>query len=193
MRQAIVIHGIHYIKGVLITFYGDSASKALRNLQNPPANLPSLRHLSARLLNRQIKGILNHLLEDLQKLFLEDFDSEIKRLEKDNWLLCLCTNFVFVMAIELVQVAVDGFVEHQISKQIGDPDYILRCGTEICRRLETCAVNHSSLVITHKVKHILKKHNVFKHGFTVDDGMEYSESEANLINSLRCIIAEHGK
>jgi hypothetical protein len=193
LRQALVIHSIHYIKGVLITFCEDSASKALRNLRNPPANPPSLRHLSARILNRQIKGILNLLLQDLQKQLLDDFDGELKRSEKETWLLCLCTYFVFCMCIEQVQLAVDAFVEYKISKRMGDTGYYLQCGTEICRRLEICAVEHSSILLGGKLKHILKKHNVFKYGFSVDGELGHSESEINLVNSLRQIMADHGK
>jgi hypothetical protein len=193
LRQALIIHSLHYIKGVLITFCEDSASKALRNLRNPPANPPSLRHLSARILNRQIKGILNLLLQDLQKQLLEDFDWELKRLEKETWLLCLSTYLVFCMCIEQVQLAVDGFVEYRISNRRGDTNYILQCGTGICRRLEICAIRHSSILLGGKLKHILKKHNVFKYGFPVDGEMDHSESEINLINSLRQIGVDYGE
>lgn len=97
------------------------------------------------------------------------------------------------MCIEQVQLAVDGFAEFQISNRMGDANYIVQCATEICRRLETCAVQHSSILIGGKLKHVLKKHNVFKHGFRMEDKLDYTESEINLVNSLREIMTEHSK
>jgi hypothetical protein len=190
--KAIMVNRIQYVKGIRIAFSEDSASKAVENLINPPANLPSGPFLSARTLNRQIKGILNLLLEDLQKDFLDEFDWELRRKENDTWALCLCSYLAFAMCVERLQIAVDGFVQFQISKGDRDPKLIQQYGTEICRRLEKCTLEHAWLLLTGKLRSLLKTNNPFKYGVPKEKNSSKNESEMNLVNDLRQIMIDHG-
>jgi hypothetical protein len=190
LRKAIMVNRLHYAKAQLLTFSEDSASEALKNLQNPPA-IPLPPNLSARMMNRQIKGGFHLVLEDLQPKVIDDFDWELRHKRKDTWALCLCTFLVLCLCVEEIQVAVDGFAQYKISNEGGNPTLIRQFATEICRRLEKETLGHTWYLLTGKMDG-LKRHNPFRYGFSADDKSTRSVSEIKLVNDLRQIMSDHG-
>lgn len=190
--KAIMVNRLHYVLGQTITFSADSIVEAITSLQNIATNLPSLSHVSARVLTRQMKGAMNDLLNDLTKELLDQYNWELRHKRPETWLLCLLTHLILCMCAEQVQTAVDGFIFLRISHGGGDPTTIRRCGTEVCRRLETVTLDHSWDLIRGKLKTLLRKRNPFKYGYQIDESGIQKESELNLVNEFRQIMSDHG-
>jgi hypothetical protein len=193
LGKAIMINRIRYVMGRTICFSDASVSEAVANLQHMSTNPPSLSFLSARVLTRQIKGTLDRLLEDLTKELLDDFTWELKQKRTETWPVCLCTLLVLCLIAEEVQMAVNGFVPFKISKgDTGDSELIRQYGIEVCRRLETQILEHCWVLLTGKLKGMLKKHNPFRHGYTTDDKFVQTQAQRNLIDDLRQVLSDHG-
>ena len=186
-----MVNSIHYIKGILITFSEDSASKVLENLHNPPANPPQF--LSAKLLSHQLKGAFTYILGDLQKRVLQDFHWELQPKQKNNWAICLCTFLVLCICVEQIQVTLDGFVLDKISQEVKDPlaaNKLRECGVEVCRRLDKCVLEHFWILVQGKLNGITRKHNIFIYGCSIDDGPSHKQSEVDLVNDIYQIMTD---
>jgi hypothetical protein len=197
LAKAIMVNRLHYVLGQTITFTEDSASEAVGSLQNRATNLPTLSCLSARVLTKQIKGAMTDLLTDLTKDLLGLFNWELRHKRQETWLLCLLTHLILCTCVEIIQVQVDAFIVFRTEHSSVDPETVRRCGTEICRRLETVVLEHSWKLIRGKLKTLLRKRNPFKYGYQteeveVDGGVE-KEAEMNLINEFRDIMSDQGK
>jgi hypothetical protein len=191
-----MVNRIHYAIDHLITFNEESASKSLENLQNPPATPPSLSFLSAKVLNRQIKGVFHFLQKELQKGVLDEFDKELRQKNKDDWALYLCTFLVLCMCAEEIQVATDGIVLKIISDEGGDPTKPSRArqvGIEVCSRIERYVLGHSWILVHGKLNGVLRKPNIFIHGCPIDDESGHTESVVNLVDDIRQIITDHSE
>ena len=130
-----MVNCIHYVMSRIITFSDDSAHEAIGSLQNPPTVLLSQRTISARLLNRQIKGAMNLLLQELTRDLLEGLNWEVRRKTRESWALCFCANLILCMCVEQLQVAIDALVIYKISCEGRDPALTHKSGIEICRGL----------------------------------------------------------
>jgi hypothetical protein len=190
MRKAVMMNRIQYVMGRRIVFNEDSAFNAVSSLQHQ-SETPPLPSLSSRVLTRQIKGVMNLLLEDLTTEVLQELDSQLRRKKTGPWIICLCTFLVLCMSAEDIQVAVDGFAVFKASSQDGHPNSIVQDGTEACGKLEKEALEHSWLLLNGILKRILKRGNPFR----CRDGMKHepgqNEAEVNLLKDLRQLMTEH--
>jgi hypothetical protein len=191
MRKAVMMNRIQYVMGRRIVFNEDSAFNAVSSLQHQ-SETPSLPSLSSRVLTRQIKGVMNLLLEDLTTEVLQGLDSQLRRKKTGPWIICLCIFLVLCMSAEDIQVAVDGFAVFKASTQDGHPNSIVQDGTEACGKLEKEALEHSWLLLNGILKRIKKRGNPFRYR----DGMEHepgqNEAEVNLLKDLRQLMTDHG-
>jgi hypothetical protein len=177
--------------GRRIIFNEGSATNAVSNLQHQ-SEIPPLPSLSARVLNRQIKGVMNILLEDLTKEVLQELDWQLRQKETETWMICLCTFLVLYMCAEEIQVAVDAFVIFKAPSEDRYPNPISQRGTEVCSKLEKETLEHSWLLLNGILKRILKKCNPFRYGYGLEDEPGQNEAEVKLVKDLRRLMMDHG-
>jgi hypothetical protein len=182
-----MVNRIHYIQGRKITFSKDSVPKVVGNLQKAPQT-PLAESLMARALNRQIKGSLELLLDELHKEVLVGFNRGLKR-GKGNLIRYLCIFLLLCMCAEEVQVAVDGFVRHKLSEEGEDEARLYKLGTDSCCRLEFYA-EHSFLLLKGRLGR--KGTNALKHGLPLNGKSGFSDAEVKFVNEFRQIILQHG-
>lgn len=168
-------------------FTEESASTAIKSLQDPGITLPSQTFIFARLLNRQVKAALKHMYEDFLMDLLLGLERECKSRERTSWAICLCTIFVLCMIVEELQMVFDGMVIYNIFRESEDPDQAAKSGTTCCRNLE--------LVLTDYCWHIFfmkdRNYNPIKDGYPKDDGWQ-NQGEVDLFKEVREVGRDFG-
>lgn len=188
-----MISQIHYVMGEKIHFTPDSMSKVKESLPNLRKISPGPYSPSSRVLGRQIKGAMKLLSGELTREVLVDLTWELKQKKPESWTLCLCIHLILCICVEELQASIDAFVNFKISEGAKDPKYVRDCGAEVCRRLEKKTLLHSSLLLDGVLKGILRNHNPFKNGCSINDESIQSQAQVVLIQELRQLISDHSK
>jgi hypothetical protein len=183
-----MMNRIQHIMGRKFVVNRLSAVKSLDH----QSELPPVASLSARVLTRQIKGIMNLLLEDLTKKVLRKLDGQLRKKRTEDWPIFLCTFLVLCMCAEELQVAVDAFVLFKSHSKDGDPSHIAQDGREACGKLEKESLEHSWILLYVILKRILNKDNPFRRGYEMGCELGQNEAKANLIKDLRQLMVDHG-
>src|ERR1700738_1249385 len=127
----------------IFTFNSQSAISAIAKLQNSSTVLPSQPDISARVLNRQLKGALTILYEELLRDLLQDLENEYKSKDRNSCVLCFCTNLILCLIVEQLQNAIDGLVIYNISRKGEDPACAVERATRGCQQLEELPIKYS--------------------------------------------------
>ncbi len=170
------------------TFNKQSASAAIAGLQSPSSVLPSQPDICARVLNRQLKGALKILYEELLRDFLEGFEKEYRSQARRSWVLCFCTNLILCLIVEQLQNAIDGLVVYKISTEGQDPASTVERGTKSCQELEELPIQYSWTMFFG----LYKSYNHSKNGCPPDGHWEQSEGEAELIEAFTQMVENNG-
>ena len=198
LLKAIMVDRIYYVKSGYILFSDSSAPKVLESLRNPPKVTPE--YLTSRMLNRQIKGVFNLSLEDLQPQVLVEF-STLKDKNRNNYLPYLCVLLVICMCVEGLQIAIDAFAIKAIKavENLNADAFTLKAkkaefrkwAEENCIELEKCAY-HAWVFLSGYMKLNLKNKTNFLNGFPRGSHSRYTEAEVKFIDDLCQIITENG-
>jgi hypothetical protein len=190
-----MMNRIQYVMGRHIVVNSNSSLNHVESLEHQ-SEFPPMASLSARVLTRQIKGIMNLLLEDLTKKVLQELDWQLRKRGTEYGLIYLCTFLVLCMCAEELQVAIDGFVLFKSSSKSpsgdGDPSHIVQRGTEACSKLEKETIENSWILLNAILKRILKKHNPFRYRSEMECEPGQNEAKANLMKDLRQLMVDHG-
>jgi hypothetical protein len=170
------------------TFSQPCAATAIARLQNPSTVIASQPGISARVLNRQLKGALNILCEELLRELLQGLDAEYKHKTRKSWVLCFCANLILCLIVELLQIAIDGLVIYNISEKGEDPARAIESGTKSCEQLEELPMKYYWTMFFG----MYKSYNPFKNGLPPDNGSNQNEGEAELINTFVQMISDNG-
>jgi hypothetical protein len=190
-----MMNRIQYVMGRHIVVNSSSSLNPVKSLGHQ-SEFPPMASLSARVLTRQIKGIMNLLMEDLTKKVLQELDQQLRKRGTEYGLIYLCTFLVLCMCTEELQVAIDGFLLFKSSSKLpsrdGDPSHIVQDGTEACGKLEKETLENSWILLEVILKRILGKKNPFRYGSEMECEPGQSEAKTNLIKDLRQLMVEHG-
>ncbi|ETS80591.1 hypothetical protein PFICI_08120 [Pestalotiopsis fici W106-1] len=140
VKKALSIYAMHYVltRHLCIT---PASIHALQHTNLMPRNVP---WLTPRVLNRQIKSLLDeHLLKEMQALF-EGFARSLKPKTRGEWAPCLAAFLVLCLFMETVEAAADTFVvaQNQVDGLGGStaarpsPEYQRDFALRICREVE---------------------------------------------------------
>ncbi|KAK9416210.1 hypothetical protein SUNI508_09790 [Seiridium unicorne] len=135
VKKALSIYAMHYV--------------LTRHLCITPASIHSLQHtnllprnvpwLTPRVLNRQIKSMLDEqLLKEMQLLF-DSFSRSLKPKSRKEWAPCLAAFLVLCLFMEAVETAADTFVISQNEINIRNrtkPEYKREFALRICKEIE---------------------------------------------------------
>ncbi|KAK8088798.1 hypothetical protein PG997_003759 [Apiospora hydei] len=109
VKKALSIYAMHYVltRHLCITH---ASMAELQNTNLVPRNIP---WVTPRLLNRQVKAMLDeHLLKEVTTLF-EGFSKSLKPKSRAGWAPCLAAFLVLCLFMESVEAAADVFVVSQ--------------------------------------------------------------------------------
>ncbi|KAK8138341.1 hypothetical protein PG984_001721 [Apiospora sp. TS-2023a] len=109
VKKALSIYAMHYVltRHLCITH---ASLAALQSTNLVPRNIP---WVTPRLLNRQVKAMLDeHLLKEVTALF-EGFSKSLKPKSRTGWAPCLAAFLVLCLFMESVETAADVFVVSQ--------------------------------------------------------------------------------
>jgi hypothetical protein len=129
---------MQYFMRSLMTFSDDSAAEVLQNVEHfedLEAPMPTA-FLSSRLLNRQVKYVMNKLHRDLTANVLEGLERSMRSRTKDSWGTSFCTILILCLCMEGLQVAADSFVVCDMKALGGASEYVRDQSYEACQYLE---------------------------------------------------------
>jgi hypothetical protein len=132
------MHAIHYFMSSLITFTDDSAAEVLQNVEHfedLEAPMPTA-FLSSRLLNRQVKYVMNKLHRDLTANVLEGLERSMRSRTKDSWGTSFCTILILCLCMERLQAAADTLVVCDMQNKGFGSRYRRDQSYEACQHLE---------------------------------------------------------
>jgi hypothetical protein len=168
------------------TFTEDSAIEAIQSLQNPSKVFLYQPFTTAALLNRQIKVVINLLLED----YIGDLFGKLEwrlRNSRTSWAICFCANIILCLLVEQVQIAIDSVVVHKISSGRDAAD-TRKSGIESCQALEELPMKYSWILF----RSIQRRYNPIKKGCLAENNSGQNDGEAELVNSFRKLISNRG-
>jgi hypothetical protein len=188
IQKALKVYWIQYAMSRRFTFSQQCAATATSRLQNPSTVIAPQPGISARVLNRQLKGALKILYEEQLRDLLQGLDTEYMHKTRKSWVLCFCTNLILCLIVEQLQIAIDGLVIYKISEKGENPARAIESGTKSCEQLEELPMKYSWTMFFG----MYKSHNPFKNGLPPDDSLSQNEGEAELINTLVQMIRDNG-
>src|SRR5271170_7395685 len=136
LQKALKVYWIQYAMSRRFTFSQQTAASATARLRNSSTVIASQPDISARVLNRQLKGALKILYEEQLKGLLQGLENEYKFKTRESWVLCFCTNLILCLIVAQLQIAIDGLVIYNISTKGEDPLHAIEDGSKCCRQLE---------------------------------------------------------
>lgn len=170
------------------TFSQQTAASATARLGNSSTVIASQPDISARVLNRQLKGALKILYEEQLSDLLQGLENEYKIKARMSWVLCFCTNLILCLIVAQLQIAADGLVMYNISTKGEDPVRTIESGSKSCQQLEELPIKYSWTMFFG----LYKSYNPVKNGLPPDDDSGQNEGEAELINTFAEMISNNG-
>jgi hypothetical protein len=125
------------------TLYNQSAIITVARLQYSSTVLPPILDISAQVLNRQFKGVLDILFKEYLRNLLQCLENKYKSKGKRSWKLCFCTNLILCIIVELLQIEIDRIVIYKISEKGKDPASAIDYSSSICKELEELPIKYS--------------------------------------------------
>lgn len=105
VRRALSIYAMHYV----MTRHLTMTPQTVASLQaiNPVAATGPF--LTPRLLNRQIKTVLDDVMQQEVNSLFDDFTKRLKKRKREEWAPCLAAFLVFTLLLEAIETAADVF------------------------------------------------------------------------------------
>ncbi|KXJ94279.1 hypothetical protein Micbo1qcDRAFT_193487 [Microdochium bolleyi] len=135
VKRALSIHVMHYV----LTRQLCMTNKTIVDLQHTsmvPQNNP---YLTARVLNRQVKAMLDEmLLKEMQALF-DSFSKTLKPKSRKGWAPCMASFLVLCLFMETVETAADSFVVSQNEidmRNRSKPKYKRQFALDLCKEID---------------------------------------------------------
>ncbi|CAN8096923.1 unnamed protein product [Discula destructiva] len=103
VRRALAIYTMHYVMTRQLTM----TQQTIASLQgvNPVAAMGPF--LTPRLLNRQIKMVVDDIMQQEVNVLFDDFTKRLKKKDRKEWAPCLAAFLVFTMLMEAIETAAD--------------------------------------------------------------------------------------
>lgn len=105
VRRALAIYAMHYVMTRQLTMTQQSIASL--QMVNPVAATGP--YMTPRLLNRQIKTIVDDVMQHEVQALFDDFTSRLKKKHQKEWAPCMAAFLVFTLLMEAVEAAADVF------------------------------------------------------------------------------------
>lgn len=105
VRRALAIYAMHYVMTRQLTMTPQTIA-ALQGLSPVAAAGP---FLTPRLLNRQIKTVVDDVMQQEVNALFDDFTKRLKKKKRSEWAPCLAAFLVFTLLMEAIETAADVF------------------------------------------------------------------------------------
>jgi len=135
VKRALSIHVMHYVltRQLCIT---NKTIVGLQHTNMVPQNNP---YITARVLNRQVKAMLDEmLLKETQALF-DSFSKTLKPKSRKGWAPCMASFLVLCLFMETVETAADTFVisQNEINmRNRSKPQYERKHALDLCKEID---------------------------------------------------------
>jgi hypothetical protein len=192
-----MLYAMHYFLNEKLLFTDETAEKALRRLRSP-APLPYMRDLSPKLITRQVKYEMYTLLLEKTKDVLKGLEKQLKKSKKGSWADCFSVVMLLCMCAEMVQVATDLKVVHDLRSNQGDPSLSRGTTIDACRKLDNLPIKQCMWMFhtvyksqrrnsSHKLE---RAFNPLRDGIQIDAAEGVGEPMVNLVKEI-CQIVKH--
>ncbi|KAI0128954.1 hypothetical protein BJ170DRAFT_354866 [Xylariales sp. AK1849] len=191
VKKALSIYAMHYV----LTRHLCITSNSILGLQHTklvPQNVP---WVTPRLLNRQVKSILDEqLLKDMQSLF-DSFSRSLKPKSRKEWAPCLAAFLVLCLFMEAVETAADTFVISQNEINIRNrtkPEYKREFALRLCMEVENMpfkqfAYQFHQIYQTHTRDASMKAFNPLYDDSFTEQG-ELDPAAVEMVSSLKDLL-----
>lgn len=195
-----MLYTMHYFMGRLLTITNGSGREAFDGLRSPPLLDYDFR-LTSKLLNRQLKSAMYLLMQETTREVLGGLEKLLKRRTKASWAPCFCTLLILCICAEELQVAVDGFALHKITRN-DKTNFISReDGVETSRKLDDllygdCKTLFHGIYKSHKPKQGQRAEQLFnpiRDGMKVDGEEGMTPAMNDLVEDIVKVLDIHGK
>lgn len=135
VKKALSIYAMHYV----MTRHLCLTRQSIINLQSTklvPQNVP---WVTPRVLNRQIKSVIDEMLMREMQVLFESFSKSLKPKSRKEWAPCLASFLVLCLFMESVEMAADNFVVSQNEINLRDrnpPQYKRSFALDINKEVE---------------------------------------------------------
>ncbi|PSR94394.1 hypothetical protein BD289DRAFT_363469 [Coniella lustricola] len=191
VRRALTILGMHYVmtRQLLIT------QQSIAGLQHINTTTPNGPFMTSRLLNRQIKMVLDDIMQQEINTIFDDFTKRLKGKNRKQWAPCFAAFLVLCLLMEAIETAADTFAIAgcEIELRSGrPPNFMRKQALELNEEIENMpfkqfAIQFHNIFQTHQRESAAKTFNpLFGDGleeFAKDDPAAWE-----LVSSLRNLI-----
>lgn len=201
LRKVMMIHAMHYCMSRILTFTKESADIAISSIRLP-TKVPYTKSMTSKVLNAQIKCVMNTLLRDITREVLEGLEKELRTRTKASWATCFCVILILCICIEAVQVDTDCYIVQNIVNGKARANRAMTRGAviEICRSLDDLPFKHCTDLF-HGIYRTRKPKTGHRNerGFNpIRDGVDLDEKEGlngatvQLVDDIRKIMIDYG-
>lgn len=199
LYDAVMLYAMHYFINETLLFTEETAEEALRSLLSP-ALLPYNRDLSPKLINRQVKYEIYLLLREKTDDVLQGLEKELMKSKKAYWGNCFCTIILLCMCAEMVQVAADLKVVHELRSNQPNPNLTREASVGACTKLDIMPIRQSMIMFhaiyrSHKQnsRHKLERaFNPLRDGIQIDAEGGVDKPMLELVSQIRSIVETLG-
>ncbi|EGS20523.1 gal4-like Zn(II)2Cys6 binuclear cluster DNA-binding domain-containing protein [Thermochaetoides thermophila DSM 1495] len=195
VRSALSIYAMHYVMTRQLCMTRDNLAKLQPTGLVP--NAPGMPFVTPRVLNRQIKAVLDDMMRhEMDKVF-DDFARSVRRKMRNKWAPCLAAFLVLCLFMETVEVAADLFVisDTEIKlRQRSTPEwqrsFVLQVNQEIENMpFKQFAFQFHQVYQTHTRDATVRRFNPLLDDDCFEPG-ELEEEAADMVRKLRRLIDE---
>jgi hypothetical protein len=160
---------------------------AITSLKTPSDIVPSQLYISARVMARQLKGVMKLIYEELLEEVLEGLELEYNQKTRTSWVRSFCLNLILCIIVEELQIICEGMVINNISREGEDPGHAANSAITCCQELEGVLINHSWAIFFARGR----EYNPIN-GCPEDDGSGQNQEVTELFDSIRHIMRDYG-
>jgi hypothetical protein len=196
-----MLHAMHYSMSRILTFTKESADEAISSIRMP-MKLPYAKSMTSKVLNAQIKCVMNTLLYEITREVLEGLEKELRTRTKASWATSFCVILILCICMEAVQVDTDGYIVQNIvnGKARGNRAMTRDAAIDVCRSLDDLPFKHCTDLF-HGIYRTRKPKTGHRNerGFNpIRDGVDLDEKEGlnsatvQLVDDIRRIMIDYG-
>lgn len=125
VRRALSIYAMHYV----MTRHLTMTPQTIASLEAiNPVGATGASFMTPRLLNRQIKTVLDDVMQQEVNALFDDFTKRLKKRKREEWAPCLAAFLVFTLFMEAIEMAADVYsvTENEIALRKRKPAKFMR-------------------------------------------------------------------
>ena len=174
---------------------------AIKDMQQCYPGIIFDHSLPSRLLNRQIKHAMHLLLQEKTREVLVELEKQLRTRSTQSWASCFCAFLILCFCIEELQVALDGFNVHNITKKSVAEAPFKGLGIEPSQKLEVFFRDLKTIfheiyrsnkgIAANKINE--RGFNPIRDGVEIDEMEELSKGTRQLVKDIHKILDTYGR